>query len=167
MTSTNLIQREQRAFVVYRTLPEGCISFMCADQSSMPHIRPGECVVVDTTDRRPVVGDVYVIKFGPEIQHHHICVVRHSRLAEAKICVGAITNDVVRRAFDRIEATDRTRVEKNKLLITAHNLAGGWTEGPYGPEGSPSYDHLCNCLVGRVIGLLEPDFEGPLRKGGR
>ncbi len=39
---------EYRALMMFDRLPAGCISFQCKDVGSMPHVRPGEFVVVDT-----------------------------------------------------------------------------------------------------------------------
>lgn len=78
--------------------------------------------------------------------------------------MGAARNVEVRVALDRIFALDIPHEEKNALAISAHVAAGGWTEGPYREgEGSMSFQHLRNCLVGRVIGIYAPKFEEPKR----
>lgn len=45
-------QPDLRALMMFDTLPAGCIAHLVNDAHSMPHIRPGEFVVVDTTDRQ-------------------------------------------------------------------------------------------------------------------
>jgi hypothetical protein len=55
--------QEYRALMMFDRLPAGCISFMCTDDYSAPHIRPGEFVVVDTSDRQPRHLELYVIQW--------------------------------------------------------------------------------------------------------
>lgn len=74
MTRARILpQPEYRALVMFDRLPEGCISFLCTDVSSMPHVRPGESVVVDTADREPSAGELFIIKFGEHRSNYHIC----------------------------------------------------------------------------------------------
>ncbi|MCO5083890.1 MAG: hypothetical protein M9955_19810 [Rhizobiaceae bacterium] len=149
---------EYRALMLFDRLPAGCISFQCKDVGSMPHVRPGEFVVVDTAVRTPIAGELFVIKFGPELGHHRICMVRRGagfgRVDGWR--VGAVTNDLLSAGYQKLRSrTDLTQVEKNILHIQAHNAVGAWTEGPYDDTGK-SYEHLCSCLVGQVIGLYQP-----------
>ncbi|MEL4378362.1 hypothetical protein [Brucella cytisi] len=46
--------------------------------------------------------------------------------------------------------------------LQAQMVTGAWSEGPYASEGD-SFDHSCDCLVGRVIGIYAPSFEEPSR----
>ena len=157
---------EYRALMMFDRLPAGCISFQCKDVSSMPHVRPGEFVVVDTAVRTPIAGELFVVKFGPELGHHHICMVR--RRENIRWCdmshgsggwtVGAVSNDAARRAVARMQAerpAGMSDVEFNHYFIRANLGVGAWVEGPYQDAGQ-SYEHLCSCLVGQVIGLYQP-----------
>ena len=53
---------ELRALEMMRSVPEGCIAFPICDDSTEPHLKPGEFAIVDTNDRDPVVGELYVIE---------------------------------------------------------------------------------------------------------
>ena len=168
MTTLPAIRPEYRALMMYDALPAGCISFLCTNRSSEPHVKAGEFVVVDTSDRVPAPGELFVIKYDEDLRHHHICMTRRGSGFGAKDGwrVGAVVNDRLTKAVNDLRARkDLSEIEKNKLHIAAHNAIGAWTEGPYRDDG-PSYDHLRNCLVGRVIGIYAPKFEGPTRTVG-
>lgn len=176
MSTLAIPQPEYRALMLFDTLPAGCISFMCRDESSLPHIRQGEWVVVDTTDRKPRHGELYVISFGARLDQRRICMVRRKRnvgwvdrqYGPDGWTVGAIRNDECRAALEPINARKKSGTLRHEewsgLVFEANRLTGAWTEGPY-QDGGTSYDHLCNCLVGCVIGLHAPQFEEPRRSG--
>ena len=73
MSALALPEPEYRALPIFDRLPQGCFAWLCSDNSSHPHIRPGEWAVVDAGQRRPVVGELFVIKFGPHRRHERIC----------------------------------------------------------------------------------------------
>ena len=56
--------QEYRALQVMAQIPEGCTLFPVMDDNSDPHLRLGEIAVVDTTDREPQHGEVYVIQWS-------------------------------------------------------------------------------------------------------
>lgn len=152
-------QPEYRALMMFDQLPPGCIAFPCTDESSLPHIRPGEFVVVDTTDRTPRHGELYVIAFGKERRHRHICMARRrikrwhpDKPEEPTWHVGAIVNDDWQRARARLQEAGLPDQQLNAALLTQHVRLGAWTEGPYQDHGT-SWDHLRSCLVGCIIGL--------------
>jgi hypothetical protein len=53
---------EVRALPMLNDLPAGCIVHPVTDEKSAPHLRPGEFAIVDTTDREPDLGEVFVMK---------------------------------------------------------------------------------------------------------
>lgn len=159
------MQPELRALMLFDRVPAGCTTFLCTDRSSLPHVRPGEYVIIDPNDRKPRHGELFVIKFGDDIRRHHIYMTRRGGGFGMTTGwrVGAVVNDQVAAAWRRAkDRTDLSEIEKNRVLLTAHCAAGAWMEGPYDDEGR-SFDHLCNCLVGSVIGLYVPTFEEPKR----
>lgn len=163
MTALALPQPEYRALMMYSVLPEGCIAWQCQNEASLPHVKPGEWVVVDPGQRKPVLGELFVIKFAPRRSCEHICIVsqRPARFANSKPgdkawMVGSVRNGEVSAALDYIRSMNLPIVEQNALHLRVHTEVGGWSEGPYGTEGR-SYDHLCDCLMGMVIGI----YTGP------
>lgn len=146
MSALALPQPEYRALMLYDTLPAGCIAFPCTDAYSEPHIRPGEWVVVDTTDRQPRQGEVYVIQWNNG--RRNICQAhrRPSRTSNAppgaqQWFVGGLSNPRGRIAMDAMV---------NAYMcgeITMHQL--GWSEGPFADDGG----YLQSKLIGAVVGL--------------
>ncbi len=57
-------QKEYRALEVMTSVPQGCMLFPVMDDRSDPHLRRGEIAVVDTTDREPQHGEVFVIQWS-------------------------------------------------------------------------------------------------------
>jgi hypothetical protein len=53
-----------RALEMFARLPAGCILHPVLNDDSIPHLRPGEHAVVDTTDTGPQSGELYVIKYS-------------------------------------------------------------------------------------------------------
>ena len=142
------LQPELRALMMFDTLPEGCIAFLVTDGYSLPHIRPGEFVVVDTNDTKPREGEVYVIQWMSG--RRQVCQAR--------------THPSFKRNGDEdawpVGSLRRTDVMK---WIEAQRASGqiaiypGWTDGWY------DADHLQEKLVGAVIGIYQPNFQEPRR----
>ncbi len=55
--------QELRALPMFDDLPAGCILHPIVDELTTPHLKPGEFAVVDTTDRRPDLGELFVIQW--------------------------------------------------------------------------------------------------------
>lgn len=165
-------QPEYRALMILPALPKHCTAIMCRDDRSMPHIRAGEWAVVDPSDRTPRHGELLVVRFGPGLYQQHICMVR--RRKNVGWCdqshgpdgwtIGAVSNDECRRLLDRLETrkAEMSHQEWARAAIEINNRTGAWVEGPYQDAGK-SYDHLCSIIVGSVIGIYAPTFEGPTR----
>lgn len=144
-----LINRPQQhnTLNVYRTLPPHCIAFEVTDRHSLPFIEPGEVVVVDTEDRTPRVGDIYLIEWIDG--RRNVCQARHSSWQK--------DGEEPRWHVGSMRTTTRAEFEE---WLTASNDAsrrgmtpqwcGGWTEGPF------TLEHLESKLVGAVIGLYRP-----------
>lgn len=138
---------------VYRTLPPHCIAFEVTDRHSLPFIEPGEVVVVDTEDRTPRVGDIYVIEWIGG--RRNVSQARHSAAAWQKAgCdlrwhVGSMRTT----APAEFEGWLAAAAEANRKGMVPQ-WCGGWAEGPF------SFDHLQSKLVGAVIGLYKPKKEG-------
>ena len=158
---------EYRALMMYDHLPDGCTSFMCADDYSLPHIRPGEFVVVDTTDRTPRDGEVYVIHWSSG--RRNICQARRTKPMQHRSpgetawktdrlwTVGSLKRIMGRAAIEGWleEATEITR--RTGVI----QQFPGWSDGWFGD------DHLESKFLGCVIGLYAPAFEEPQRVVGR
>jgi hypothetical protein len=141
---------EYRAFMVYGHVPDGCIVLAIADEFSLPHLRPGEFVLVDTADTAPRNGEVFVIEWNSG--RRNVC---QARLASRR-------NPWFQEGVDTWMVGSITR-PSIEALMAAPRKAGviptfnGWTEGPFDP------DHLQEKLVGRVIGLFVERDNGPMR----
>lgn len=152
---------EYRALMMFDTLSDGCISFMCMDEYSLPHIRPGEFVVVDTNDRTPRDGEVYVIQWDGG--RRNICQAQISRGAIAK---GADERLWVVHSLKNIagRAAINEWIEQATAITARTGVVQqlpGWADGWFND------DHLESKLVGCVIGIYAPAFEEPKRIVGR
>lgn len=147
------LQPEYRALMMFDRLPVGCIAHLVTDSYSQPHIRAGEWVVVDTADRAPRLGEVYLIQWLNG--RRSICQVRQGKslpdLPRPDLWfVGGLSNPqgpaAIKAALD--------------VTLKTGTSALGWSDGPF-RIGS---GHLEGKLVGSVIGLYQPIAEGPLRE---
>lgn len=130
---------ELRSFIVYSSVPVGCIAMLVPDARSMPHVRPGECVIIDVADREPSNGEMFVIEWiNGERQ------VIETRLRPVRIVEPDGQCIDTHRWWTEWQMTMR-RVD-GTLAETMR-----WSDGPYSGE------LLASKLVGRVIGILEPD----------
>ncbi|NRF12611.1 S24 family peptidase [Agrobacterium pusense] len=139
---------------IYRTLPPHCIAFEVADRHSLPFIAPGEVVVIDTEDRTPRVGDIYVIEWTGG--RRNVCQARHSAAAWQKAGsdprwhVGSMRTTTPAEFEDWVAAANEA-IGKGKGMVP--QWCGGWAEGPF------TLYHLESKLVGAVVGLYKPTKE--------
>ena len=47
---------------VMQSVPPGCIAHPVPDEDTAPHLHCGEFAVIDTRDRDPIIGEIYVIE---------------------------------------------------------------------------------------------------------
>ncbi|MBB4407068.1 helix-turn-helix transcriptional regulator [Agrobacterium radiobacter] len=145
-----LINRPQQhnTLNVYRTLPPHCIAFEVTDLHSLPFIEPGEVVVVDTEDRTPRVGDIYVIEWiGGK---RNLCQARHSSAIyqsrkEIAWNVGSMRTTS---PYEFGVWLEKAKADHARGVVPV--WTGGWTEGPF------TFEHLESKLVGAVVGLYKP-----------
>lgn len=155
---------------VYRELPPGCVPFLVQDEYSMPFIRPGECVVVDTTDTTPRVGDIYVIQWDNTLRgevRRDICQARHSS-AMWRRRDGETSWHVT--SMKTVGPGDFEKFLEKAAAERANGMAphgavpmwtGGWSDGPF------DYDHLASKLYGAVIGIYQPKVQEMIEKARR
>ena len=130
-----LINRPQQhnTLNVYRTLPPHCITFEVTDRHSLPFIEPGEVVVIDTEDRTPRVGDIYVIEWTGG--RRNVCQARHSAWQktgeEPRWHVGSMRTTTPA----EFEGWLADAAEANRKGFVPQ-WCGGWSEGPF------SFDNL-------------------------
>ncbi len=145
------------SLIVYQQLPPDCIAFAVTDEYSLPYLRPGEWAVVDTSDTTPRHGDVYVIQWDGGRQN--VCQASISALfpkdEEPRWCVHSMRTAGPKefQAF-----LDETEAMRKAGVIPVWR--GGWS------DGWMDTDHLASKLVGAIVGIYQPDFEGPLRIAG-
>lgn len=65
-----------RALVQYSKLPRGHKTFQVADDGSAPHLVESEFAVIDTTDRKPQHGELYLIQYESGRRNRRIVHVR-------------------------------------------------------------------------------------------
>lgn len=143
--------REYRAFELMVELPPSCIVFPVTDTDSLPHLRPGEFAVVDTTDMEPRNGEVYVIQWqsGARV----LCQANIYRPGQLFYQDDRETWRVgsIRRGptYEAILAAAKESASRGRIYVVP-----GWCDGPF------NRDHLKSCLVGRVIGILGAASDG-------
>jgi hypothetical protein len=126
------MKAEYRALETYTSLPAGCVLHPVTDEDTEPHARLGEFVVVDTNDRQPIVGELYVIE-------------RNSPLSPAGIQRAVVQVVLSGRLEDGSPALHVGPYVRNQHIPGLGAVR--MLDGAYRPEG------LRRQLVGRVIGI--------------
>ena len=147
---------EYRALMLYDKVPAGCFTWLCANDKSIPHVKPGEWVVIDPSQRKPLLGEMYLIKFGPHARNEHLCLTTMYTLSDGRRVwmVGSVRNSEYWAAKERVIAMRLPFDQQQELIWQCALRAKSWSEGPYEMAGR-SYDHLCHCLQGMVIGIYQ------------
>lgn len=156
-------QPEYRALTVYPQLPEGCIAQLVTDNSSVPHIRPGEFVVVDTGDREVRHLETYVIQW--ENGSRNVCEAVSREFNEPG--AGQRSGWFVR-SISGLRGRAALKMMENAAATSPRGfvaqVAGlAWCDGPYRSDDG----YLESKIVGCVVGIYAPAFEGQKRIVGR
>ena len=59
-----------RALTLFEMLPPGHVALRVEDDASEPHLHRGEYAIVDTTDRDPVHGELFMVQFSKDGRHY-------------------------------------------------------------------------------------------------
>lgn len=57
-------QLGMRAYIVFDKVPAGHVTHHVECQRNAPHIRAGETIVVDSSDREPIHGEVFLFQYS-------------------------------------------------------------------------------------------------------
>lgn len=129
---------------MYDRLPEDCIAFEVKDNRIAPHLRAGDFAVIDTSDRAPMHGELFVLQWNDGSQQ----VVEIAKHAKPENIVG----------WDGI--ADYWNAHWRMTMQTpgqGTSLSMRWGDGPYREDG------IASKLIGRVVGIYQPDFRQHLR----
>jgi hypothetical protein len=138
-------QPDLRSFIVYSAPPAGCFTFEVPDDTSVPHLRAGEFVVVDPADREPAEGELFVITWKSSFD-------RKAEIVQMYLRKGRFGfPDGVRDAWLWYVGAPAPR-ELTTLAGQPVGLARRWVDGPYHD------DYLRDISHGKIVGIVEPDF---------
>jgi hypothetical protein len=129
---------ELRALTVFDLLPAKHVSFLVNKDGAEPHLREGEYAVVDTTDREPQHGELYVIQYEGHERRRHLVQVRSAWLNITG--PGAKPSQVW-------WCGDLRGYRKTDERMLGCPVYAGLSDGPYRTE------HLQSKLIGRVVGV--------------
>lgn len=156
---------ELRALFVYDAVPPGCIVHPVTEDDLAPHLRPAEFAIVDTTDRDPIHGELFLVAWmgNPDADGRERRALVQARLQAVSDISGAAYEQPLW-SVGSIRR-HRSRDEIDRLLRERRYDELGWTNGPYRPG------MLEQQIRGRVVGVLASLVEEPKRlplaKGGR
>jgi hypothetical protein len=135
-------QSPLRALTLFETLPPGHKTFHVQDDSSAPHLKPGEFAVIDTTDTELQRGEVYLIQYESGR--------RSRRLVQISIgTIGTFSG----RSQTVWWARDLAGLRQVDTMVDDRlgriPVFSGLSDGPYNPKA------LRRKLLGRVVGYSE------------
>lgn len=136
--------QEYRALLLFADLPAGCIAHPVTDHHLAPHLRPGEFAIIDSADREPVNGELFLVAWmgrpGPDGKEDGALCQVYRR--DGSWLVGSLRRH-------------RSRAKVERMIREGRYDALGWSNGPY-CDGA-----LERQIRGRVVGILAPAFEEP------
>lgn len=144
-----------RSFIIYDELPAGCISFEIKDAENADHFSAGEFLVVDTSDRKPMHGEMFLVKLHTNRRGDDI------RPLECFRRAGMYGNPAASGFAWYLGPTRRHDIKTLGGEVIVRNTR--WVDGPYGSDGE-GFDYLCGKLVGRIIGIYQPDFRQQMQR---
>jgi len=122
-------QLEYRALEMMPSVPQGCMLFPVMDDRSYPHLRLGEIAVVDTTDREPQHGEVFVIQWS-----------------SGRRCITQLLNRGVHFSDSQDDWWTSPLTQRQSIPVMGELRM---VDGPRSKEG------MRKSLVGRVVGLVQ------------
>jgi len=126
---------EPRAYPVVNDMPPGHTVAYVTDDRHWPHLKPGEYVLVDTTDRAIVYGELYLVRHSRGPMLWQIC--RTSNIGRIDVGSGTAT----------------MRPPNNPPPRKLPN--GTWDIAGCHFSAGPIYlDALQEQIIGRVVGLF-------------
>ena len=132
------------AWPVHDRLPAGCIAFAVTDDDSWPLACAGETVVVDTHQRIPLEGEIFVIESGRSGPRPRRRIVQaFARPLRNPDHPGVTAWWVGAYARPRTFADAQALVARGRMTLI---------DGPYALAAGEAY--LRDHLVGRVVGVL-------------
>ncbi|QHD65757.1 hypothetical protein GS397_00840 [Sphingobium yanoikuyae] len=137
-----------RSYIVYDEPPAGCIVFENVRASVGCHVHTGEYVVIDPSDSDPMHGELFLIQWSTGAQE-----LAETRLREGRYGVGPNGESELCSLW-WIEVTQR-------MVGLLSGRASGptrWGDGPYREQ------HVREKLIGRVVGIYQPDFRTALER---
>ncbi|AWN47144.1 hypothetical protein DK419_13155 [Methylobacterium terrae] len=140
---------ELRALPLFDSLPAGCIAHPVADNEAAPHLRLGEFAVIDTVDRDPIHGELFVIRYRSPVYDLGY----RDRIVQTNLRVYRSPAGEDVRWWACPYQRPRSLDELHQWLNEGRMV--GLSDGPYCPG------MLEEKLVGRVVGLLASAVEGP------
>ena len=148
-----------RPFVVFDALPSGCIAYIVTHQRSAPLLRPGDTVVIDTTSRQPVEGELSLIRWNDGTTSLVETFSRRGTYGSGP------NGEMIATRCWYVGAYNRPRTEAEmRRAVSEGSMRWGMVDGPFATEGRNA-GVLAEKLVGRVVGILNPSFAEPKRIG--
>jgi hypothetical protein len=127
-----------RALTVIDTLPQGHVTFLVTEDGAEPHLRRNEYAVIDTTDREPQHGELYLTQSQGGVRRRYIV---HATRSFANITGPGAADSEVWWLGD-LRGFRQTREEIGNIPIMA-----GLSDGPLRAE------NLQSKFIGRVVGV--------------
>lgn len=146
-----------RALTVFDNIPAACFLQAVTDDSCDPHLRVGEFALVDTKDREPQHGELYVMG------HRNVCDELRCSIHQVRT---TIERDIRYRKWQAwwygplVPAAFPSKGHATMDAALQHPLRMVLTEGPMLLTG------IRQKIVGRVVGIYEAKVE-ELKLAGR
>ncbi len=144
-TSHGIIPQQPglRSFIVYNGIRADDLVFEVTGHEAEPHLKAGDFAVIDTDDREPIHGEMYLIEFAGGQRTICEVVQRHGHYGKGGV----------------YEAGYRWWLQ---WRVNVWKLSGEVDYRPTFADGPYATEHVMEKIVGKVVGIYEPDFRKAL-----
>nr|WP_295740294.1 hypothetical protein [uncultured Acidocella sp.] len=157
-------QPDLRAFIVYDRVPDGCLVHQVTDDVSEPLLHEGERIIVDAADRVPMPGELFLIEYGSAPRPRRRIVQLIFRTIQV-CCTDADGRNVSReelvcwaaahtapKSLAEFELQCREqRLSRRPILLS---------DGPYALNEQGTNEYLEEQLIGKIVGIYDPEPGG-------
>lgn len=135
VVNADAIETADRALPIYKNVPAGCLGHLIENAQTEPHLRRGEIAIIDATDKTPVAGELFLIRFDHPLYDEGVL-----KIVQVIRKMTGLLGSKTQPFWVAPYAEDQ--------YVPGHGMMR-MMDGPYNEK------HLSGKLVGRVVGVLQ------------
>jgi hypothetical protein len=145
--------QEFRALTVFEALPPGCLGQLIPTDKFAPHLKRGEIAVIDTEDREPIQGEIYLVRIMSSRQPEGF---RRTFVQITSRTFNFVTSHVPHVVTPGLGWMMHFQMIKHRpRRLTREEVLAGLRDGSIGMcDGPLNTDYMREKIIGRVVGVI-------------